>query len=214
MSSIVSDDKMVNVEQSFSLMKFTGRRRVRPMASTDLFGRAVIGLAAALFLTSSALAVPPGSSTASASFALCEEADTLSGEERTAALARGMALAEQALAADEHDGRAHFAIVCNLGKQMQAEGIGFSQLFKLRRLRRSADAALAAAPGDADALAAKGALLLRLPRWLGGDVAEAERLLRRAVAAEPENGTARCYLSQALRALEAKGEARALPAPC
>jgi hypothetical protein len=188
---------------------------MRPVASTDLIGRAVFaGLAAALLLTGSALAVPPGSSTASESLALCEGADKLSGEERCAALARGMELAEQALAADEHDGRAHFAVVCNLGKQMEAEGMGLTQLFRLRRLRNSVDAALAAAPDDADALAAKGALLLRLPRWFGGDVAEAERLLRRAVAAEPENGTARCYLSRALEARGAKEEARALQAHC
>lgn len=206
---------MVKVEQPGSFMERTGRQRMRPVASTDHIRRAVLaGLGAALALTGSAVAVPPGSSTASESLALCEEADKLSGEARTWALARGMALAEQALAADEHDGRAHFAVVCNLGKQMEAEGIGFSQLFKLRRLRRSVDAALTAAPDDADALAAKGALLLRLPRWFGGDVAEAERLLRRAVAAEPENNTARCYLSRALKARGAKEEARALQAHC
>jgi hypothetical protein len=206
---------MVNVEQPVAFMKFTGRQRMRPVASTDFRGLAVIaGLAAALLLTGPARAVPPGSSTAAAAIALCEEADGLSGAQRSAALARGMALAEQALAADEHDGRAHFATVCNLGKQMEADGIGFGQLFKLRRLRRSLDAALAASPDDADALAAKGALLLRLPRWFGGDRAEAERLLRRAVAAEPENGTARCYLWQALNARGAQEEARALQAHC
>jgi hypothetical protein len=206
---------MVNVERPFSLMKFTGRQRMRRVASAVRIGRAVIaGLATALLLPGSVLAVPPGSSTASESLALCEAADKLSGEERSEALARGMVLAEQALAADEHDGRAYFATVCNLGKQMEAEGLGFSQLFKLRRLRRAVDAALVSAPDDADALAAKGALLLRLPRWFGGDVAEAERLLRRAVAAEPQNGMARCYLSQALKARGAKEEARALQAHC
>jgi hypothetical protein len=125
-----------------------------------------------------------------------------------------MALAERALAADARDARAHFAAVCNLGKLMEIEGLGIGQLFSLRRLKRELDTALELAPGDADALVAKGALLLNLPRLLGGDVDEAEHVLRRAVAAEPDNDEARCYLAQALTARGAEDEARALAAHC
>src|SRR4029450_8192441 len=118
--------------------------------------------------------------------------------ERDAARARAMALAEGALAGNEPDALAHFATVCNLGKQMQADGLGLSQLVRLRRLRREVDAAIELGPAGAGARAAKGVLWLRLPRWFGGDVAEAEELLRRALVSEPENDTARCYLAQAL----------------
>jgi hypothetical protein len=55
---------------------------------------------------------------------------------------------------------------------------------------------LALAPNDAEALAAKGALLIRLPRWLGGDRREAELWLRRALAVDPANATARTYLDE------------------
>ena len=69
---------------------------------------------------------------------------------------------------------------------------------RVRRLRHEIDATIELAPADADALATKGALLLRLPRWFGGDPTEAEALLRRALVSEPDNGTARCYLAKAL----------------
>ncbi len=161
-------------------------------------------LGAAPFAAGSASAVPAGSPTAAAALATCNRADALSADLRAQALATGMSLAEAALAASRSDALAHFAVVCNLGKQMEDAGLGLGQLFRLRRLRSELDATLALAPGDADALAAKGALLLHLPRFFGGDVAEAEVLLRRAVAAEPDNGTARCYLG---RALTARGEA-------
>ena len=187
---------------------------MRLSASPRRIGRAVGGLLAALLIAAPAAARPPGSSVAAQSLDLCEAADGLSGDAHVQALARGMELAEQALAADARDGLAHFAIVCNLGKQMQAAGIGLSQLMNLRRLKRAANTSLELAPDDPDALAAKGALLLRLPGWLGGDVAEAEQLLRRAVAAEPDNDTARCYLAQALTARGADDEARALEARC
>lgn len=157
-------------------------------------------VAALLFCASAALAAPNGSSTAREALVLCNRADGLSGDEREEALARGMELAERAVAADARDGLAHFATVCNLGRQMQSGGMGFGQLLKLRRLRRELDTTLEIAPNDADALVAKGALLLRLPRLLGGDRAEAEKLLLRALAAEPDNGTARCYLAYVLNA--------------
>lgn len=171
-------------------------------------------LIASLLGPGPAVAVPSGSSTAAESLATCEQADSLSGDARTQALARGMILAEGALAASDRDALAHFAAVCNLGKQMEAAGIGLGQLIRLRRLRREIDATLDLAPGDADALATKGALLLHLPALFGGDVAEAEVLLRRALAAEPENGTARCYLARALTARGATAEAQALLPHC
>ena len=65
----------------------------------------------------------------------------------------------------------------------------------------------------ADALAAKGVLLLRLPRWFGGDPKEAEVLFRRALVSEPDNSTARCHLAEALTARGAADEARAIVLP-
>ena len=156
---------------------------------------ALLGLVAA----GRAAAVPPGSPTSIAALDLCSDVDEIAEGERDAALARGLALAEAAVATDERDARGHFALFCHLGKRIERSGISFRQLTALRRLRRELDITLALVPGDPDALAAKGALLLKLPRLLGGDAAEAEVLLRRALEAEPDNTAARCYLAEVLR---------------
>jgi hypothetical protein len=198
-------------------MNAAGRNMKGPGAARGVRrygGAAVCMLIASLLGPGPAVAVPSGSSAAAESLATCEQADSLSGDARTQALARGMILAEGALAASDRDALAHFAAVCNLGKQMEAAGIGLGQLIRLRRLRREIDATLDLVPDDADALATKGALLLHLPTLFGGDVAEAEVLLRRALAAEPDNDTARCYLARALTARGATAEAQALLPHC
>jgi len=175
--------------------------------------RTVVAVLAALLLGAGmAAAEPSGSSTAREALLLCRHADTVTGDEREQALERGLKLAERAVAADARDALAHFATVCNLGRQMESAGMGIGQLFKLRRLRRELDATLELAPTDSDTLVAKGALLLRLPRLLGGDAVEAEKLLRRALDAEPGNGTARCYLAHALSVRDASPDEKAAPA--
>jgi hypothetical protein len=128
------------------------------------------------------------------SLALCAAADNVAREDRMALLARGLDAAEAALALDDRSARAHFAVVCNLGKATGLAGIGFGTFGAVRRLQREIDATLALAPDDAEALAAKGALLIKLPRWLGGDREEAALWLRRALAIDPTNTTARTYL--------------------
>jgi hypothetical protein len=151
-------------------------------------------------LAAPAAAVPPGSPQASAALQQCNRVDRLPDAERDAAIARGIAMSEAALAADGNDGRAHFALFCHLGKRMARDGLGIRQLFALGRLKDEIDTALRLAPDDADALAGKGALLLGLPSLFGGDADEAERLLRRALVIEPSNTDARCHLAAALRA--------------
>ena len=131
-----------------------------------------------------------------ASLALCAAADQLAPAERPPVLARGLDLADAALALDHRSARAHFAVVYNLGKATSLDGIGFDTFRSVYRLQREVDVTLALAPDDADALTAKGALLMRLPRWLGGDRSEAKRWLRRALVVDPQNVTARAYLDE------------------
>ena len=152
-----------------------------------------------LLVPSLAAAVPAGSPESIAALKLCDAVDEMAEPERDGALERGLAMAEAAIDADARDARGHFALVCYLGKRMARAGISLRQISDLRRLRRELDLTLALAPGDADALLAKGALLLKLPRLLGGDSDEAEALLRQALVAEPDNTAARCYLAEAQR---------------
>src|SRR5574340_227505 len=161
-------------------------------------------------LSSAAVADSADPAAAQESVVLCNQADDLSGTEQAATIARGVRLAEDAVAADDQNAKAHFALACNLGKQLKVSRMGLSSWSTFRRMRRELDAALALAPDDSDALTAKGALLQELPRLLGGDPTEAERLLRRALTIEPDNGTARRYLAQLLEQRGATDEARAL----
>jgi len=128
--------------------------------------------------------------------ALCAIADELPPEARLPVLARGLAIAESAVDLDDRSAHAHYAIVCNLGKATGLAGVGLGTWRMVSRLRREIEATLALAPDDPEALAAKGALLVKLPRWLGGDPDEAQRWLRRALTVDPTNATARAYLEQ------------------
>ena len=171
-----------------------------------LSGAALVGLAVGIAVA----ADPPGSPTANESLAVCEQAGNASDPaEKRRLLARGIALGEAAVAADERDAKAHFAIFCNLGKQMRLDGIGLATLVSVRRLRREIDRTVELAPDYADALVGKGALLSDLPRVLGGDPAEGERLVRAALRIDPDFIEAHLALARALLARGARAEGRA-----
>jgi hypothetical protein len=61
------------------------------------------------------------------------------------------------------------------------------------------------APGDSDALAAKGFMLLRLPSILGGDSQRGEQLLREALIRNPENAAARDYVCTNIHKADVRG---------
>jgi hypothetical protein len=139
---------------------------------------------------------PEAERLAAAAIALCERADRLDVDERPALLHRALDLAERAVARDDTVARAHFAVFCALGKLVDHEGLGWRTLMAARRVRAAIERAVALAPDDVDALVGKGALLLRLPRLLGGDRKAAECVLRRAVQLDPWHAAARRYLAE------------------
>ncbi|HVM98129.1 MAG TPA: hypothetical protein VMT89_17170 [Candidatus Acidoferrales bacterium] len=144
-------------------------------------------------------ATPRGSVDSHQALALCHQADNAIGLERSDTLKRGLQLAERARETDDRDAAAHFAIFCNLGKQIRFAGLSWSSLRHVRRLRHEIDRTLELAPDDPDALTAKGELLLELPGILGGDTDEGTRLLQRAIAVDPSNEATRLFLTRTAR---------------
>ncbi len=126
---------------------------------------------------------------------------------REAAFARGRALAERAVALDEKSADAHFALFCNMGEIMRIDGESISSLFALRRLMAELDRALELDPTHVDALAAKGTMLIRLPRLLGGDSARGEQMLRQVIRQDPNAVSSRLTLAKTCSARGDREEA-------
>jgi tetratricopeptide (TPR) repeat protein len=126
---------------------------------------------------------------------------------RESHFARGQELAERAVALDERNPDAHFALFCNLGELMRINGESISSLMGLRRLMSELDRTLELNPNHVDALAAKGTLLLRLPRLFGGDAQKGEAMLREVVERDPTAVSSRLTLAKTCGARGERNEA-------
>ena len=131
---------------------------------------------------------------------------------RKAHFDRGQALAERAVALDDNSADAHFALFCNLGELMRLDGENLSQVFQLRRLMAELDRTLELDPNHVDAMAAKGTLLVRLPRLLGGDSVKGEAMLRQVLLRDPNAFTTRLALANVCEARGDRQEALAFAA--
>jgi len=117
-------------------------------------------------------------------------------DERQALFQHGQALGEQAVALDPQSAEAHFTIFCNMGELMRLDGETLSSMLQFRRLNAEIDRALELNPEYTEALAAKGILLIRLPRLLGGDAERGEALLRRVLQKDPNAVESRLTLAK------------------
>ncbi len=104
---------------------------------------------------------------------------------------------------DEHSAEAHFVLFCNMGELMRLDGESITSVFSLRRLMAELDRTIELEPHHSDALAAKGTLLVRLPRLLGGDAAKGEELLRQVLQLDPNAFSSRLTLA---KTCEARGD--------
>ena len=155
---------------------------------------------------------PKGTPLSREAIDLCHRARSAPDGEKEDLLARSIERADRAISADDHDALAYFARFCALGEQARASGAGIGSLIKLWPIRDAVDRTLELEPDFPDALLGKGALLLSVPRLLGGDPKEGERLVRRALELDADYLDARLQLARALaeqgRKDEARGEAR------
>jgi tetratricopeptide (TPR) repeat protein len=102
-----------------------------------------------------------------------------------AAYDRGIALANQAIALDPGLADAYYALFLNLGRKSERGGMG-SQMKNLSQLKSLIDRTLELNPQHAHAWEAKGEMLVRLPRLLGGSATEGERAFRRSAELAPQ----------------------------
>lgn len=128
-------------------------------------------------------------------------------DDRKAHFERGKSFAEQAVSQDDSNAEAHFALFCNVGELMRLDGESLSSIFALRQLMAELDRTLALKPDHTDALAAKGTMLLRLPRLLGGDPTTGEQLLREVIRQDPNAFTTRLTLAKTCKARGDRDEA-------
>jgi tetratricopeptide (TPR) repeat protein len=102
-----------------------------------------------------------------------------------AAYDHGIALANQAIALDPDLADAYYALFLNIGRKSERGGVG-SQMSNLSQLKSLLDRTLELDPRHAHAWEAKGEMLVRLPRLLGGSTTEGERALRRSAELAPQ----------------------------
>lgn len=178
---------------------------------------ASVGVAFALVLVLGTVRPAPAveantlnSTLSSRALAECERGrDSADRATREAAFTHGLELAERAVALNDEDAAAHFAVFCNKGEMLRIDGEKLSSVFELRAVLRELDRTLALDPGHLKAMASKGILLLRLPRLLGGDPATGEALLRKVIARDPMAVSSRLALAERCRTRGELEEARA-----
>lgn len=116
-------------------------------------------------------------------------------------------LAEKALELDDHNATAHFVYFAARGRRLISEG-GIAATLKMTSLNAHLTTALELDPNYANALAAKGGILLDLPFYLGGDAEEAQRYLKKAVNLNPTGPGTRITYAKALIRTGQKEDAR------
>lgn len=99
--------------------------------------------------------------------------------------ARGVELANQAIHADPSFADGYYALFVNEGRSADRSGLACKALVA-SRLRILLDKTIELDPLHAHAWEARGEMLLRLPRLLGGSAGDGEQSLRRAAELAPQ----------------------------
>ena len=123
---------------------------------------------------------------------LAEEGDPPS---KSQCYAEGLELARQAIAMDDTNADAHFAVFATMGRLMLEHG-ATPNPFNLLKVGRELDRALELNPRHSDALASKGGLARQLPMLLGGSLSKAERYLQQSIENDPNAVGARIELAR------------------
>jgi tetratricopeptide (TPR) repeat protein len=124
--------------------------------------------------------------------------DEVSADAKLVAYREGLALAKRALAIDDNNADAHFALFASEGRIMLLEGVTPNPV-TLLKVNKELERCLDLNPNHSDALAAKGGLYRQLPWMLGGNLDKAEEHLKRSIAIDPNAVGARIELARTYR---------------
>ncbi|MGB5053053.1 MAG: hypothetical protein WBO24_01515 [Nitrospirales bacterium] len=115
---------------------------------------------------------------------------------RVAHFERGRKLAEKAVELDERSADAHFALFCNIGERMRANGEVLFSVFEYGRMMEALDKTLLLNPHHMDALSSKGTILIEVPGLFGGDSEKGEAMLRQVIQQDPQSINARMVVAR------------------
>jgi tetratricopeptide (TPR) repeat protein len=115
---------------------------------------------------------------------------------RREAYAKALEHAERAVKLLPDNPEAHFLVFGSEGRLAQMDGLATAAL-KLVALNRQLDEVLRLDPNHANALAARGGMMMKLPRLLGGDSDKGLEYLERAVSLDDESVGKRLELAEA-----------------
>jgi tetratricopeptide (TPR) repeat protein len=121
---------------------------------------------------------------------------------RDSAYSQAQRLAEQVIASDPSNADAHFIVFAARGRRLLHDcgKPSLTNFWKYSAINKHLSRALELDPRNANALAAKGGILLDLPAALGGDPEAGRQLLERAVEINPTGLGTRVTLARALLA--------------
>jgi len=118
---------------------------------------------------------------------------------RSASYSKAAQLAEEVVAQDPRNSAAHFILFAARGRPLLDGGsVSVTNIWKYAGLNDHLTKALELDPKNANALAAKGGILLDLPSFLGGNPAAGRDLLVRALELNPTGLGTRVTLARAL----------------
>jgi tetratricopeptide (TPR) repeat protein len=124
--------------------------------------------------------------------------DSTSDDVKRRSYTEGRDFARRAIAIDDANPDAHFALFATEGRLLLMDGATVNPV-TLFKASRELDRALELDPNHSDSLAAKGGLYRQLPRLLGGSLDKAEDYLTRSIALNPNSVVARIELAATYR---------------
>jgi tetratricopeptide (TPR) repeat protein len=123
-------------------------------------------------------------SLADAAFAECHKADRLASD-WDATYDSGIELAKRAIEIDPSFADGYYALFVNLGRKSERTSVA-TQAMHVAELKKLLDKTLELDPTHTHAWEAKGEMLMRLPRLLGGSETQGLQALRRSAELDPK----------------------------